>query len=436
MTSTLRLKRVFAVSLAITVVAGCGSSDSSTGAASEPTRLGTSTDEAQATVAESATTPVDTATWISDLDKIDAVVRERHDDPFSVVSEADWSARLAELKGLFPAATPDERIVGMASLLGLLDSHTQFFNPDQVMYEVLLYRFSDGVFVIAASDPSMVGWRLESINGTSVVDIEALLQPLIPADNESAFLNATCLMADVSYLHGLGVVDDLTKPGFLFSKPDGSQVSVDLPSADVDDFFEAQHAVGSLVGDQNEAVERRSEPIWWRVDGATGSFLLALNAQSSDGRTEALAAMTDALDTGAADHVVVDMRYLGGGDGSLLLPVVDALSNDPRINTPGGLTVLIGRENLSAATVIAWKLDTETAATFVGEMTPARADNFLCNACQDNTLPESGYVVQVPDSRSGNGDTRMAIEPDVALALSSVDFFAGNDPALATALAQ
>ena len=41
--------------LAVAVVAGCGSSGSSTGEASEPTRLGASTDEAQATAAATPT---------------------------------------------------------------------------------------------------------------------------------------------------------------------------------------------------------------------------------------------------------------------------------------------------------------------------------------------------------------------------------------------
>lgn len=410
-------------------------------AASAPTAEATTTTTAVTTTAVATTTIVEatattgeTSTWVSDLDEIDARVRNLHDDPFSVVSEAEWSARIAELKESFPGADRDERIVGMASLAGLLDTHTQFWSPDQTMYEVLLYRFSDGVFVIAASDPSMIGLKLESVNGTSAVDLEALMQPLIPADNEGAYLNATYLMSYVEYLHGLGVIDDPTKPGFVFSTADGSEVTVELGISGADAFFDAQHALGSMVGDQNEAIQRRAEPIWWRIDEPTGAFLLALNEHSSEGQAEAIAAIADALDTGAADHVVVDMRYLRGGDGSQLVPVVQALENDPRINNPGSLTVLIGRENESAATVIAAALDAGTSAKFVGEMTPARADNFLC-PCGEDPLPESGYVFSVPESRSGTGDARLAIEPDVPVLLSSVDFFAGRDPALDTALA-
>ena len=125
------------------------------------------------------------------------------------------------------------------------------------------------------------------------------------------------------------------------------------------------------------------------------------------------------------------LRPVGGRNFSRSLLHCDS---DQRVNRPGGLTVLIGRENESAATLIASMLDLGSQASFVGEMTPARADNFLC-PCIDINLQESGFIFSVPKARSGNGDPRMAIEPDVPVALSSVDYFASRDPALDVALA-
>lgn len=84
------------------------------------------------------------------------------------------------------------------------------------------------------------------------------------------------------------------------------------------------------------AVRRRSEPIWSRIDAPTKTFLLSLNGYTSTGRDEAIAAMATALDNGVADHVVVDMRYLRGGDGSQLFPIVTALESDQRVNRPDG----------------------------------------------------------------------------------------------------
>jgi C-terminal processing protease CtpA/Prc len=113
--------------------------------------------------------------------------------------------------------------------------------------------------------------------------------------------------------------------------------------------------------------------------------------------------------------------------------LIDAVVGDPRVNRQGGLTVLIGRENVSAGTIVAAALDTKTKAVLIGEMTPARADNFLCE-CVDIVLPASGLTVTVPTERAGTGDPRPAVEPDIPYALKAADFFAGKDPALELAL--
>ena len=106
---------------------------------------------------------------------------------------------------------------------------------------------------------------------------------------------------------------------------------------------------------------------------------------------------------------------------------------DPRINKRGALTVLIGRENVSAGTAVALWFDTRTEALLVGEASPARAGNFTC-PCQDLTLPHSGFIVSVPTYWDVRDDPRPEIAPDVPMALSSVDFFAGRDPVLDAAL--
>src|SRR4029079_15411869 len=103
--------------------------------------------------------------------------------------------------------------------------------------------------------------------------------------------------------------------------------------------------------------------------------------------------MTTALDAHQADRVVFDMRYLQGGNGDIA--ILDTLKDDPRVNRPGRLTVLIGPQEASAAPSVVKYLDLKTKATFVGEPTPARADNFRCD-CPDTVLPHSGFTVSVP----------------------------------------
>jgi len=143
--------------------------------------------------------------------------------------------------------------------------------------------------------------------------------------------------------------------------------------------------------------------------------------------------MTAALRAGTVNHVVIDMRYLRGGNPTPFLPIVSAVAADPHLRTKAALTVLIGRENESAGTVMAEAFDTQTAALMVGEPTPAMADNFLC-PCTDVPLPISGYTFSVPTTRAGNGDARRAVVPDVLMRMTAADFFAGRDKVLVAAL--
>jgi hypothetical protein len=372
--------------------------------------------------------------WTADLVKLDAAVRRIHPAPFTIHPESEWTSKLAELRASGPAASADEQLVQIASLVGLLDTHTFLDGPrNATFYELLLFPFSEGLFVIRAKDPSWVGARLVSISGVPIDQVEKRLTPLVPHDNHSGLLDGIQgLYSSVEYLHGAGIVADPAKPGFALEKGNGGSVVVD-PSAVSGSAWETEFGiVGDLVGDHPEAVARRTESVWWRVEPNVRVFHLAYNDYADP--TEALAAMQAALDTKAATRVVVDLRYLRGGNGSIAFPLVQALAAEKRIATAGGLTVLIGRENVSAGTVIDRMLDEQTSALLVGEPSPARADGFLCD-CVDVALPATSLVVSLPTYTFHTGDPRPEIAPEVSMPPTAKDFFAGHDRVLDAALA-
>ncbi len=372
-----------------------------------------------------------------DLALLDTQVRALHPDPFANNPESAWVAKLDQLRKTLPTATPDQRVVQLASLVGLLDTHSALLGPYDTYlhaYDVVLYPFSDGWFVVRAKDKSLVGDRVVSIGGHPIAEVEAALRPLVPADNESGELDGLQVISTVEYLHGLGIVDDPAKPAFVFARPDGTEVTVDVTRSDLTTWALGLDIVGGLLGDAPEAVARRKEPVWTRLDKPTKTFVISYNDYTENDLPPALAAMKTALDDGSATRVLLDMRYIRGGNGGLATPLIDALKNDPRVDRPGGLIVMIGRENVSAGTVVARTLDTETQAILVGEMTPARADGFLCE-CNDIALPNIGLTVEIPTYQFRVGDKRLSVEPDVPVALSAADFFAGKDPALKVALA-
>ena len=370
------------------------------------------------------------STWADDLATIDRTVRTVHVSPFTIHPESEWVARLAAVSSTVDAAAPNEQIALVASLMGLLDTHSSFVEipGGWHFYDLLPYRFSDGWFVVRAGDSSLVGHRLVSIGGVPIDQVVERLTPLVPHDNQDGLLMGLLWeLNSVEYLGGAGIVGDPAAPAFKVQRPDGSAVEVN-PGALGEGEYDLVNP-GWLNGPAPEAVARRGEYIWTRVDTTHHAVLISVNDYGD--LTGAVSAMKAALDAHDADRVVLDMRYLPGGSGDF--GILQALADDPRVNRAGGLTVLIGRENVSVATSIVEYLDTKTKALLVGEPTPARADNFRCD-CHDFVLPHSGFRLSVPTSWDRLGDDRPEIKPDVSMALSSRDFFAGRDPVLDAAL--
>ena len=361
---------------------------------------------------------------------IDRTVRAAHPAPFTIHPESEWVARLADVATKVDGASPNEQIALVASVVGLLDTHSSFVDIPNGwhFYGVLPYRFSDGWFVISGLDSSLVGDRLISIGGHPIDEVVDRLTPLVPHDNANGLLGGLLWeLNSVEYLSGAGIVDATERPSFTLVTRDHGHLTVDPPV--LDGYGYNLVNPGWLTGAAPEAVARRAERIWTRLNAKRRVFLISVNDYGD--MTKAGNELKAALDSRKADRVVFDMRYLQGGNGDIA--IVQHLHDDPRVNRPGGLTVLIGRENFSAATSVVEYLDRETAGVLVGEPTPARADNFRCD-CHDFVLPHSGFKLSVPTYYDRNGDLRSEIPPDVPMALSSTDFFAGRDPVLEAAL--
>ena len=419
------MKRAVGLVLILTLTA-CSSTATTSPSASRPPADPATT----STPPPSAVATATASAWADDLATIDRTVRVIHVSPFAIHPESEWVALLKDVSARIETATPNQQIALVASLMGLLDTHSSLvaIPGGWHFYGLLPYRFSDGWFVIRAGDHALVRDRLVSIGGVPIDQVVDRLTPLVPHDNADGLLEGLgWALNSVEFLNGAGIVAESAHPAFGLVRPDGSSVTVDPPALD-EQHYDLVNP-GWLTGTAPEAVARRAERIWTRLDKVRRLFLISVNDYGP--MSDAAKAMTAALDARQADRVVFDMRYLQGGNGDIA--ILDTLKNDPRVNRPGGLTVLIGRENVSAATSVVEFLDRQTDAVFVGEPTPARADNFRCD-CPDVVLPHSGFTISVPTSWDRLGDDRHEIAPDVPMALSSTDFFAGRDPVLQAAL--
>jgi Peptidase family S41 len=131
-------------------------------------------------------------------------------------------------------------------------------------------------------------------------------------------------------------------------------------------------------------------------------------------------------------RVIVDVRLNGGGDNTTYNGLIQALRHR-RINNARKLRVLIGRRTFSAAGNFAGDVDRYTKARFVGEPTGGAPSQWGDSALIP--LPSLGIAVATAVMYIGStDDTRVATHPDIPVATSASDFFAGRDPVLAAAL--
>jgi hypothetical protein len=140
------------------------------------------------------------------------------------------------------------------------------------------------------------------------------------------------------------------------------------------------------------------------------------------------------------DNLVVDVRHNGGGNTFLYPPLVNAITHFARGGAPGGASrrvfVITGRLTFSAAQNFVSTLDRYLPVTFVGEPTGS-APNFVGES-PPVVLPYSGLRAPISSRVHYNADftdSRRWVAPQLPAPLSSADYFANRDPALAAVLA-
>src|SRR3954465_6996683 len=378
-------------------------------------------------------------------------IRAAHPDPFHATPEPAFQAAADQLAARADGLSPDQLLVELmrfSCLLGARDGHSGIFPLDSSHRRVLhlfplyLYKFADGLFVVAAPGrESLVGSRVLALDGIPAAELEQQVRPLVPHDNEATrddrFMSFL-LTAEV--LHGLGLRSGTGPARFSLQKPGAVAQDVTLAPVTAADYLRLMTPeFPSFV----YALPKRPQPLYLRRRGADHYVttidrgrvvFVGYNATLGSTGPEASAVLRLAKKR-KVRRVVVDVRLNPGGDNHTYAPLLAALRSKS-INRPGRIVVLISRSTFSAAQNFITEVERKTKAVFVGE-TSGGSPNLYGDVARVE-LPVAGLSVNVAAiywQKSFAGDPRVAIQPDVAVALSSAAFFRGKDPVLAAALA-
>ena len=296
-------------------------------------------------------------------------------------------------------------------------------------YPLRLYRFQEGLFVAQAEDRALVGARVAAIGGFPAEEVEDSVRPLITRDNDWTVLDRIPnFVVPAEVLRGLGIA-----PTFTFKLAGGGRRDTRFEPISV------QEHVG-LFGGWWEATTRPGrQPLYLRLRniqyGLTRidrgrALYVAYNATTDPGLVpRKLIRMSR---NRRVRRIVIDIRLNGGGNNTTYWGLISALRH-PRINRPGKLRLLIGRR---ASLPPAISPPTSTSARGRGSSAsrPAVAPSQWGDSAPIE-LPSIGLVASTAVEFVGEEtDTRVTTPPNVPVATSAADFFAGRDPVLAAAL--
>ena len=383
----------------------------------------------------------DVRTLVAELERL-------HPQPYHAVSREAFHRAADDLAARAPGLRRNQLLVETMRLIALLgerEGHSGIFPLDPShridlnAYPWRLWRFPDGYYVIQAADRSLVGSRLTAVAGLPVTEVETRVRPLVTRDNDSSLgFGLPYYLVSAEVLHGLGITPRTDETTFTVVTRTGVQRDVTLEAVTAGEYQRALPFSSFLPAPQG--MPRKRQPLYQRLArepyGITPlqrgrAVYLVYNQTTYPGLMPRR--LLRLARSPKVRRVVVDLRLNGGGNNTSYGSLLAALRSRT-INRPGKLRVLTSRITFSAAGNFAAEVDHTTRARFVGEPTGGSPNNY--GDAFEVELPTLGVTVHLPTQwvEVVPGDTRLAVEPDLPVALTAAAYFAGRDPVLAAAL--
>ena len=402
------------------------------------------------------------ADWVDDVQYFIAELERIHPDPYWRTQREDYLHALASVQdgarlqpGSYRALLA---FLTANTLLG--DGHISV-RGDSVRgdaassrYPVLWYEFLDGLFIVAADREyqNLVGGRVIRLGEYPTEQGLARLYRATRGDNSYSRKSIGAFSMRKPYiLMGLGLArDDGTLP-LTVRLRNGQSRSASLAPVATDrtvDWVFARAAAGpkgpfahrDRVEELDPNISTLSFPLfprkyWFELLPRLDAIYVKINRMNDDPVEpfkQFVERLLDTIDREKVERLIIDISHNGGGDGTIVLPLVHGIIQRPQLNRRGHLFTIIGRNTFSASMILAGFLERHTETLFVGE--PSGGSTIHFGDPETVTLPNTGLQFQVSKYRYQNSwpwDHRSWLSPDLSAEVTSDDFFNSRDVAMA-----
>jgi len=376
--------------------------------------------------------------WKEDMAFLAAELPKRHKNLFFKLTEDQWKQKVKALDDSIPTLAEGGILAGLLELVASVgDQHTMIGISESkalTVLPLLFYWFSDGIFVLGASEEykAAIGCRLEKIGSVAVEEACERISKLYAWDNESSKRNGapTFLMVP-QFLQAMKIIPNADEVALTLTDAQGKVKMIKVrpvkpsPGLKMVEAFDASKTPTPL--------SRKSPELpYWAEYVDKGNLVYFQYNQCVDSPGKPFAEMRSGVEKLLEEHkdarLVIDLRRNGGGNSSVLDPFITALKENKDLNRKGQLYVIIGRRTFSSAILNAARLRNETQAIFVGEATGSSANHY--GEVKTFELPNSKLKVAYSTNYFKYSDTDGFIVPDIPAEPSFSDYVKGIDPAL------
>lgn len=381
--------------------------------------------------------------WREDLAYLAEAMPRLHANAFHTLSKEEWQRRVQALDARLPELSPAAAGVALCQLVAAVgDAHTDLFlfsaPPFTRYFPLQITWFADGLFVTAVDErfEPALGGRVKRLGKLGIDEVIAAVRTTFASENESwPRYKAPGRLAQPDLLAALGIIADTSSIPLVVEGPGGEDVAVTIDGSGSGKW---------LVAPDRELVpvplwlQRLQETYWFAPTPDGRALYCAYNRCAEDPEKpmkDFIAELRAALELPGVERLVIDLRHNTGGNSNVLGVFVPELGAHPRLAAPGALCALIGPKTFSSGMRNAYELRTQAHARLLGEPTGGKPNAY--GEVRYFQLPRSGLRGQYSSVAFHDmGPDGPAIEPDVLVAPTSADWFAGADPVLERALAK
>lgn len=381
--------------------------------------------------------------WREDLKYFAAEFPARHIDFKKLYSQPNFDNEIAALEQEIPTLSDSKITLRLMRLVASANvGHTMIYFPQMKLGfwpTALTFRwFSDGLAVVGAAPiySEALGTRVLQIGSMTPEQLLDRVAPYISHENDTWLREQSpAYFRNVEILKHVGAIDQDGRIKLTLAKPGGKPFTLVTgpagPGMDQVSMVDALHVPPALFRKQPNSY------YWYEYLPDARALYVQYNKCANDPKLafkDFAKELFSFADAHTVDRVIVDLRFNGGGNSTVIWPLLSGLKERKALKSH--VFVLIGPATFSSAQDNAIELRHNLNATLMGEPTGEKLNTY--GEVRIIHLPNSGLDVQYCTNyfRMIKDSDPAALEPDVRVRRTLEDALAGRDPVLDAALKQ